>query len=384
VRRVLRRCLVVLAVVVLWAAGTLVMQWTTAQSADRPTVRGPVPAASPGSAGPAVPAPEPPPAAPPVADLDLGVQLSAHHRTGPGYARKVLARLQEAGAGWVRVDVGWTTLPPTRSGPFERWYAELLDDVLAAAREHHLKVVLEFWLTPSWASPTGSSYAPPTDPTAYARAVGRAAQRWGHLVDAWEIWNEPNFDGFFEGADPQTYVDLLCAAYPAVKEYDDAPVLFGGIMYNDAPWLTRAYEAGAAGCFDALAVHPYIGPSDAAPETASVGAVWRLTSTPMVHDVMQQWGDGGKQIWITELGWSTGTENDGNTWDRPVTVPQQADFLRRAVRLVREEYPYVGPIIWYRDVDGPSRRYQDGFGLMRSDLRAKPAFRAFEAAVRGD
>ncbi|MBM7520311.1 cellulase family glycosylhydrolase [Nocardioides nitrophenolicus] len=377
-RRLLRRVLIAVAVVVLWAAGTLVTQLNSAQSADPPPAR-PAPTATPD------PTPDPgEPAAAAVPDLRLGVQLSAHHRPGPGYARKVLARLARSGARWVRVDVGWATLQPNRTGPFERWYAELIDDVLAAARDHDIQVILEFWLTPAWASPNGSSYAPPTDPGAYAGAIGRAAQRWGHLVDAWEIWNEPNFEGFFEGADPQTYVNLLCAAYPAVKEYDDAPVLFGGIMYNDAPWLTRAYEAGAAGCFDALAVHPYIGPSDAAPETASVGAVWRLTSTPMVHDVMTTWGDGGKQIWITELGWSTGTENDGNAWNRPVSVPQQADFLRRAVRLVRAEYPYVGPIIWYRDVDGPTEAYQDGFGLLHPDLRAKPALRSFEAAVRGE
>ncbi|WP_436699574.1 cellulase family glycosylhydrolase [Nocardioides sp. BYT-33-1] len=378
-RLLLQRALVALGVVGLLATGALATRLTWAPSADP----GPSPAASTVTSDPtrAERAEPPVPAAP---DPDLGVQLSAHHRSKPDYARRVLARLAESGAGWVRVDVGWATLQPTPSGRFERWYAELIDDVLAAARDHDLKVIVEFWLTPSWSSPNGSRYAPPTDPAAYARAIGRAAQRWGHLVDAWEVWNEPNFEGFFEGADPQTYVNLLCAAYPAVKAYDDAPVLFGGIMYNDAPWLTRAYEAGAAGCFDALAVHPYIGPSDAAPETASVGAVWRLTSTPMVHDVMAQWGDGGKQVWITELGWSTGTENDGNPWDRPVSIPQQADFLRRAVDLVRAEYPYVGPIIWYRDVDGPTKAYQDGFGLMRADLRAKPALRSFEAAVRGD
>ena len=62
----------------------------------------------------------------------------------------------------------------------------------------------------------------------------------------------------------------------------------------------------------------------------------------------------------------------------------QARYLREAVDLIRTEYPYVGPIIWYRDVDGPTDSYQDGFGLMHPDLSPKPAMAAFRAAVRGN
>jgi hypothetical protein len=155
-------------------------------------------------------------------------------------------------------------------------------------------------------------------------------------------------------------------------------------MYNDDAWLADAYRAGAKGCFDALATHPYVGPSDAAPDTPSVGAIWRLTHTPAMRKVMDEWGDTKKRIWVTELGWSSGPDNLGNPWDRPVTPRQQARYLREAVELIRTEYPYVGPIIWYRDVDGPTDSYQDGFGLMHPDLTSKPAFAALRAAVRGD
>lgn len=388
-KRLVRRALIALAVVLLWALGSFVMQGSAALSSGGPLVssgRSAAPLTSTTPSATADPA-ERAEAAPDTTggrDRALGVQLSAHHSGRVGYANRVMARLAEAGAAWVRVDVGWATLQSRSPGTFDAWYADDIDKVLASARQHGLKVILAFWQTPAWASPNGSLYAPPVDAADYGRAISRAAARWGRLVDAWEIWNEPNFEGFFEGADPIAYTRMLCAAYPAVKEYDDDPVLFGGIMYNDAPWLRRAYDAGAKGCFDGLAVHPYVGPSDAAPETASVGAVWRLTSTPMMHDVMREHGDGDKQIWITELGWSTGTENGGNAWDRAVTVPQQADFLRRAVQLIRSDYPYVGPIIWYRDVDGPTKAYQDGFGLMHPDLSAKPSLEAFEASVRGE
>ncbi|WP_435768493.1 cellulase family glycosylhydrolase [Nocardioides sp. SYSU DS0651] len=318
------------------------------------------------------------------ADSGLGVQLSAHHGSDPAPALAVMDRLAEAGAGWVRVDVGWATLQPRGPGAFDQWYVDLIDAVLAGARERGLRVILDLWLTPPWASATGSLHAPPDDAADYAAAIGRAAQRWGDDVAAWEVWNEPNFDTFFAGADPATYTRLLCAAYPAVKRHDDSPVLFGGLMYNDDAWLEEAYAAGAGDCFDALATHPYVGPSDAAPDTPSVGAVWRLTHTPAVRAVMERWGDADKQIWITELGWSSGPDNRGNPWDRSVSPRTQARFLAQAVELVRAEYPYVGPIIWYRDIDGPTDAYQDGFGLLHPDLRAKPAMRAFAAAAAGE
>ena len=318
-----------------------------------------------------------------VRDRGLGVQLSAHHGVKAAPALAVMDRLQQAGAGWVRIDVGWSALQPNGPDAFDEWYAELLDDVIAGARARDLRVIVSLWLTPAWASDSGSVYAPPSDVSDYADAMAGAARRWGPDVDAWEVWNEPNFDAFFEGADPATYTRLLCAAYGAVKEHDDSPVLFGGLMYNDDAWLDDAYEAGAKDCFDALATHPYVGPSDASPDTPSVGAIWRLTHTPAMRDVMDEWGDTGKRIWVTELGWSSGPDNLGNTWDRPVSPRQQARFLREAVELIRTEYPYVGPIIWYRDVDGPTESYPDGFGLMHADLSPKPALAAFRAAVRG-
>ncbi|WGX95213.1 cellulase family glycosylhydrolase [Nocardioides sp. L-11A] len=377
------------AVIAILAVAGIVGVLLIGSTAPSPIGAQPDPAAPSGEVAPqpaSQPAPQstgqPAPSPRTGADVDLGFQLSAHHSDRADQAIAVLDRLRRAGARWVRVDVGWQTLQPQGPGPFDQWYVELLDEVFTGARERGLRVIVSLWLSPSWATDGGSPYAPPDDVGDYADAIAAAARRWGADVAAWEIWNEPNFPVFFEGADPATYTRLLCAAYPAVKRYDDAPVVFGGLMYNDDGWLRRAYEAGARDCFDVLATHPYVGPSDAPPDTPAVGAVWRLTHTPAVRAVMEEWGDGAKQIWITELGWSSGPDSAGNPWDRSVTPRQQAAYLGDAVRLVRARYPYVGPIIWYRDIDGPSDTYQDGFGLLHPDLRPKPALRALRDAAR--
>ncbi|MEV5000388.1 cellulase family glycosylhydrolase [Nocardioides sp. LML1-1-1.1] len=369
----LRRGVLVAIIIGTWVAGS-VIPWQLGASSESPS--------APAASTPA-PAPSAPPTRRPRPDDALGYQLSAHHAADAQRAVKVMDALERTGAGWVRVDVGWASLQSRGPGAMDRWYADLLDDVFAAARAHRLRVIVSLWQTPAWASPDGSSYAPPRDVADYARAIGLMSARWGKDVAAWEIWNEPNFDAFFEGADPATYARLLCAAYPAVKKHDDSPVLLGGLMYNDDAWLSRAYRAGAGPCFDALAVHPYVGPSDAAPDTPSVGEVWRLTHMPAMRAVLDEWGDRRKRIWVTELGWSSGPDSMGNAWDRPVSPAVQARYLREAVALIRDRYPSVGPIIWYRDVDGPTRAYADGFGLLRHDLTPKPAFRALRDAVRG-
>lgn len=372
--KLLRRGLLVVLILGTWVAGS-VLPWQLGASSESPR---PAPSATP------APSPAPSPTAPrPRHDEDLGYQLSAHHAADARRAVRAMTALRPTGAGWVRVDVGWPALQSRGPGGMDRWYADLLDDVFTAARARGLKVIVSLWQTPAWASPNGSIYAPPRDVADYARAIGLMAARWSGDVAAWEVWNEPNFDAFFEGADPATYSRLLCAAYPAVKRYDDSPVLLGGLMYNDDAWLGKAYRSGAGPCFDALAVHPYVGPSDAAPDTPSVGEVWRLTHLPAMRAVMDEWGDRRKRIWVTELGWSSGPDSMGNSWDRPVSPAVQARYLREAVALIRDRYPSVGPIIWYRDVDGPTRAYADGFGLLHADLTPKPAFAALRDAVRG-
>ena len=312
----------------------------------------------------------------------LGVHLASLYEAGPLRRRKILDRIARAHASWIRIDIGWASLEPNGSGQYAEWYVRLIDNVLREADRRDLKVLAMFWATPAWANGGRRPRVPPTDEADYAHALGWAAARWGGTVDAWEIWNEPNSRSFLRGASPARYARLLCAAYPSLKAVDASPVLTGGLEYNDDGWLRRLYDAGARGCFDAVATHPYVAPSDAPPEARDVGEVWRLTHTPAVRRVMRLNGDGSKRIWITEIGWSTGISDDPDPWDQGVPMRVQAAYLKRAVELVRDRYRYVGPIFWYRDVDGRhGDAHERGLGLLRRNLRPKPALRAFREAA---
>ncbi len=312
----------------------------------------------------------------------LGVQFSSLYELGPRRRLAALDQLSRAHASWIRIDIGWASLEADGDDKYAEWYVDRIDSVLRAADARNLKVLAMFWLTPAWANDGRGLRALPTRLAHYAEAVGWAAERWGAQIDAWEIWNEPNSSDFLVDGTPRRYAGLLCAAYPAVKAEDTSPVLSGGLQYNDAAWLGRVYRNGGKGCFDAVATHPYVSPSDAPPETRHEQQIWRLTRTPAVRRVMRRHGDAAKRVWMTEIGWSTGRPPDPDPWERGVSRAVQADYLERAVALVRSRYRYVGPIFWYRDIDGARPRvFQDGFGLLTNDLLAKPALRAFRRAA---
>lgn len=307
----------------------------------------------------------------------LGVQF---HGTWSDYDRRergvVLDRIRESGATWVRLDVGWSMLQPDRGRFDHDWAVPFVDQVIRQVNRRGLKLLVMFWQTPDWATDADTDRAAPSDPADYARAIGWAANRWQDQVSAWEVWNEPNYDNFLAGADPTTYTELLCHAYEAVHSNDPtARVVFGGTMYNDDAWIRRAYRAGAGECFDVMATHPYMGQADAPPETPADGHIYTLRHVRAVRSVMREFGD-QRPIWATEFGWSShDNAGDEGPWDLGVTEGVQARYAVRALRLFRQDYPYVRKAFWYTDRDKDSGDvHQDGYGMLRRDLSPKPVY----------
>ncbi len=186
-----------------------------------------------------------------------------------------LDKLKAMGAEWVRLDLSWAMLQPTSGSSFDlRWGVPFADRVIDMAHKRGLKVMVMFWMTPDWANGGAGSRVGPSDPRAYAEAIEWASQRWAGKVQAWEVWNEPNLESFWVGTDPGKYVDLLCPANQAVQRGNpQAKVVFGGVAYDDDDWIRDAYKAGAKGCFDIMATHPYVAPSDLSPR-AGGDEVW--------------------------------------------------------------------------------------------------------------
>ena len=112
------------------------------------------------------------------------------------------------GIGWVRIDVNWRDVEPSR-GQF--WWNEI-DRVVNKAGALGLKVFATFAYTPPWASAGNvdgkESGNDVPKPGLYEAALRAAVQRYRGKVAHWGLWNEANLGGFWEGTSQQ-YVDLV-------------------------------------------------------------------------------------------------------------------------------------------------------------------------------
>ena len=289
----------------------------------------------------------------------------------------VLDRLAAAHVGWVRIDMGWSSFLGGCPTCVDRGEVALADRAVDAARARGLRVLGMLWRTPAWANGGRGVHAPPSDPNTYAQAAAWIAAHFRGRVSAWEVWNEPNHEGFWEG-DVSDYVRLLRAAYSAIKGADPgARVVLGGPMYNDLAWLEAAYAEGAAGSFDVMSTHPYQLPSDLPPE-ATDGSGPLLADIAAVRALMERNGDGDKEIWFTEFGWSAHADAAGDPeWLRGVTPQQQADFLVRTLDEVATRYPYVTAVFWYNERNRiTGHPHLDNFGLMDRSLAPRPVYHA--------
>lgn len=316
---------------------------------------------------------------------ELGVQFHGLWAGGTTRERRTtLDRIASTGAEWVRLDISWAMVEPRRGQRDRQWGVPLIDRTIAAAHRRGLRVLGTFWLTPGWANDGRGERAAPQNPQDYALALAWMARRYEGRVQAWEVWNEPNSDDFLIGADPVAYTRLLCAAHDAVdRSGADVEVVFGGLMYNDDAFLRSAYEAGAGGCFDVLGLHPYQGPSDAAPGLGDDGSVWRLRHLDTIRRLRAEYGD-DRPVWATEFGWSAHANAPGApAWERGVSERDQGKFAVQALRILGRDYPWVERAFWYNDVmKDTGDVHQDGFGMLREDLSPRPVWRALRRLYR--
>ncbi|MDX6728341.1 MAG: polysaccharide biosynthesis protein PslG, partial [Baekduia sp.] len=109
-----------------------------------------------------------------------------------------------------------------------------------------------------------------------------------------------------------------------------------------------------------------------------------------VHETMAAHGDGGKPIWMSELGWSSTnggpTSCTRGTWagQKPsgVSEANQAAYLTKAFACLAND-PYVTEAAWFtlRDTTTESVDELNHYGLLRADGSPKPSLGAFRAVA---
>jgi hypothetical protein len=321
-------------------------------------------------------------------------------------------------AGVIRITIDWASVarrrPDVASDPDDpayNWTA--VDNVVQQAADNRIAVLAAIYGTPRWAGRARNRIPRRiTDLRLFAHAAakrysgtyrigeGETEQRLP-AIRRWLAWNEPNNPVFLKpqwkmvkrkwrSQSAYDYAKICAAVYVGVKStrIPGERVACGatGPRGNDAPrssrpstsplvfmtWLRRA----GLKRFDAWAHHPYYGSRTEAPNTPprSKKGVTLANIGVMIKHLNRLFGR--KRIWVTEYGYQT----------RPpdrlfgVSYRAQAKYVHQALALARKTRR-IDMFVWFLIRD---ERRLSGWqsGVVTTSGRRKPAFRAFQVALR--
>jgi len=291
--------------------------------------------------------------------------------------------------------LSWKEIEPTE----DEWHWEYPDFLVQATDFYGLELILRLDHPPDWALQphdiSADGHTAPFDVDAYLRFVEAVAQRYKGHIQGYIIWNEPNLAREWGAPpDPVAYTRLLRRTYAVVRQTDPlALVISAGLAptntlvstgeqaeqaIDDRVFLEQMYQAGASPFFNALGAHPY---GFAYPPDDATGAHNGLNMNRVLdlRTTMETYGDGSKPVWATEVGWTT--QGTGEHAWLTVTPEEQAEYLVRAWRKTRDEFPWLkGFTVWNLSQGLPKRDEKAGYSLLNEDGTPKPACEALQAA----
>jgi len=268
---------------------------------------------------------------------------------------------------------------------------QLYDDLLA----RHTKPFVELGFTPKALATSDNSIFYWHGNTSHPKP-----EAWRDLIDAYtrhieqrygkdevrtwffEVWNEPNLSGFWEGADQKAYFELYDLTAKTIKSVDPA-LRVGGPSTAGAAWvpefLAHVRQSGAA--VDFVTTHTYgvdwgfldekgVQDTKLSPSPDAVVADVRrvreqITASPFP----------GLPLYFTE--WSTSYTPRDSVHDSYISSPYILTKLKASQGLLQ------GMSYWtytdlFEEPGPPTAPFQGGFGLLNPQGIRKPAFFAYK------
>ncbi len=304
-------------------------------------------------------------------------------------------RAVAAGVKWERLVVWWSSFQP--NGP-QDWKPEawIAQEQLEAQKSRGIELVGVVLHTPTWVArdlsvPQNSAPKnldlPFDHPDNYwGQFAARLATEYAGTIDTWILWNEPdmyndeivmNWTGTVE-----QFARMQMVGYQAIKKANPkAKVLLTGTTYwwdlNHRPFyldslLTELKKAPGAAAnnnfFDAVSVHQYSNPLN-------------NYTVPMTYRrILQQHGV-DKPLWVVE---SNVVPHDDPIAPLPrdswrASLEEQANYMIQSVALARAADVERFSVYKMFDDDNENGQY---FGLIRADGSPRPAYVAYQTAVR--
>lgn len=326
-------------------------------------------------------------------------------------------RLSRGGVESIRFPIGWSAVQPAKNGEFD-WSG--FDNQVEEAAQAGIKVVPFLSGAPEWAVPekrvpgAGGLMAPAHLPVSGAGRTGWAAfltaavARYGPTgsfwsehtgvpkipIREWQIWNEPNFKYFVAKPNPAEYGKLVKISYTALRAADPgAKVILAGLFarpkgarnpktgkHKSLNWyasdfVSQMYKTtpGVKASFNGAALHPYTIHASELP-----GVIEEFRKVLAVNK------DGGKGLYITELGWSSGKPSHANEFAKGRAG--QARELRTAFTKLRNKQVKwrLKGVYWFSVDDAPGAcNFCGGSGLFEAGFRPKPSWSAYVGFAGG-
>lgn len=338
----------------------------------------------------------------------MGVATHFCHKTGwmkSWDAEKYMPMIAELGVGWIRDEITWRSVEPSR-GQYQ--ISEHNRKWIDLANAHGLKVIAIF-------ADRNSIHEDEWDPVAYARAAAWLAKELDGKIHAIEILNEPFGSPHFTGGEPYNewtgldpkgqpapwlarYVKLFNAAADAIKAANPRMTVIG--LGNVTPQNYRQIAMGLSRSVDGITDHPYSfrSPPEVIPHRDTpayrkqVGfpvadADGSFASYIRLYREHLKKHNGPSQIWLTESGWSTFREGDRNRtyMYSGFSESAQARYVQR--RFIETLALDVAVNIHYDFLDdsghqGGEFNAERYFGLVRADDSRKPAYLAVQNVAR--
>ncbi len=268
--------------------------------------------------------------------FDYGIQIQPYGGADLGFAAGAIKGL---GFHWVKWQVPWKEMEGSPGAI--NWGGQ--DNAVNFFASQGINILASIVKAPKWARSPNSDFSvegPPADPQTFANFLGQYAGRYCGKVKAIEVWNEQNlwYEWGGEPADPARYMQILKAAYTAIKAACPQMIVVSGALtpagnvqignqwaIDDFQYLEAMYQHGLKQYSDAIGIHPsgYNIPPNLTWQQAcdyinQTGASFRGPCNSPHHswsarstvegsrNIMLKYGDVNKRLWPTEFGWAVG------------------------------------------------------------------------------
>jgi len=345
----------------------------------------------------------------------FGVNVFLEQEPDPAVREQVVRMAAEAGVKWLRQEFPWEDIEIHGKGDFEdrrhepyRSAWEKYDNIVDLAEKYDMELIVRVSNPPEWTRAQGNdvgTYAPPDDYQDFADFVSTLVSRYKGRIRYYQLWNEPNIypEWGNYAISPEDYTRLLCMAADAARKADPNVVIINGAMastivldpaaqppgnaLNDLLFMQRMYDAGAADCFDIVAMQGYglwSGPTDRRMNPR----VLNFSRPLFMRDLMVANGDAHKPIWISEMNWNAAPDDLPDKRFGQVTPEQQARYLVEAYERIQREWPWLGVAnVWYLkrpdDTWKKEGKPEYYFRLLEPDFKTTPAYEALKAYAPG-